>query len=193
VPTAWPAAPSTFPAAHDAHDAKGLQRAQPSASPLADLVSVRGPARQGDAPGFAYDRGCVKTRNASRVDAMLSILKSREEKCGTYASQIRSASAAVFSPRAFSHSLGRVEMWRGGGRFGLSVAAPFVWRCPSNLAVAPFPHPAHRTGHADLPHPALGQDLTPSPTTGRCQVRSNARDRSTRTDARVDKLRPCVA
>jgi len=43
----------------------------------------------------------------------------------------------------------------------LSVAAPFVWRCPSNLAVAPFPHPAHRTGHADLPHPALGQDFTP--------------------------------
>jgi len=53
---------------------------------------------------------------------------------------------------------GRVEMWRGGGRFSLSVSAPFVWRCPSNLAVAPFPHPAHRTGHADLPHPALGQD-----------------------------------
>ena len=48
-----------------------------------------------------------------------------------------------------------VEMWRGGSRFGLSVAAPFVWRCPSNLAVAPFPHPAHRTGQADLPHPLL--------------------------------------
>ena len=27
--------------------------------------------------------------------------------------------------------------------------------------MAPFPHPAHRTGHADLPHPALKQDLTP--------------------------------
>ena len=39
---------------------------------------------------------------------------------------------------------GRVEMWRGGSRSGLSVAAPFVWRCPSNLALAPFPHPAHR-------------------------------------------------
>ena len=55
---------------------------------------------------------------------------------------------------------GRVEMWRGGGRFGLSVAAPFVWRCPSTRAVAPFPHPAHRTGQADFPHPALGQDFT---------------------------------
>jgi hypothetical protein len=33
-------------------------------------------------------------------------------------------------------------MWRGGRRLGLSVAAPFVWRCPSNLAVTPFPHPA---------------------------------------------------
>ncbi len=27
--------------------------------------------------------------------------------------------------------------------------------------MAPFPHPAHRTGQADFPHPALGQDVTP--------------------------------
>ena len=40
----------------------------------------------------------------------------------------------------------------------LSVAAPFVWRCPSSRSITPFPHPAHRTGHADFPHPALGQD-----------------------------------
>jgi len=26
--------------------------------------------------------------------------------------------------------------------------------------MAPFPHPAHRTGQADFPHPALGQDVT---------------------------------
>jgi hypothetical protein len=25
-------------------------------------------------------------------------------------------------------------MWRGDSRLGLSVAAPFVWRCPSDLA-----------------------------------------------------------
>src|SRR5262245_48324883 len=29
--------------------------------------------------------------------------------------------------------------------------------------MTPFPHLAHRTGLADFPHPALGQDLTPSP------------------------------
>jgi len=40
----------------------------------------------------------------------------------------------------------------------LSVTTPFVWRCPSNRTITPFPHPAHRTGHADFPHPALGQD-----------------------------------
>ncbi|PMS15156.1 protein-disulfide reductase, partial [Trinickia soli] len=61
---------------------------------------------------------------------------------------------------------GRVEMWRGSGRLGLSVAAPFVRRCPSNLALTPFPHPAHRTQRADLPHWALGQDFTPSYTAG---------------------------
>src|SRR5258706_15844943 len=52
-------------------------------------------------------------------------------------------------------------MWRGGCRPDISVAAPFVWRCLSGSTVTPFPHPAHRTGPADLPHPALGQDLTP--------------------------------
>jgi hypothetical protein len=58
--------------------------------------------------------------------------------------------------------IGRVEVWRGDVRLSMSVSAPFVWRCLSGSAVAPFPHPAHRTGRADFPHPALGQDLTPS-------------------------------
>src|ERR1700735_4890715 len=52
-------------------------------------------------------------------------------------------------------------MWRGGRRVNISVAASFVWRCLSSSAMTPFSHPAHRTGQADLPHPALGQDFTP--------------------------------
>ena len=43
----------------------------------------------------------------------------------------------------------------------ISVAASFVWRCLSSSAMTPFSHPAHRTGRADFPHPALGQDFTP--------------------------------
>ena len=46
--------------------------------------------------------------------------------------------------RPFLHSLGRVEMWRGGFRSNISVAASFVWRCLSGSTMAPFPHPAHR-------------------------------------------------
>jgi len=99
----------------------------------------------------------------------------------------------VSSRRLRTGAAGRVEMWRGCSRSGLSVAAPFVWRCPSNLAVAPFPHPAHRTGHADFPHPALGQDFTPSPTIGCGLLRSSARARSARKGARVDRPRPCVS
>jgi len=59
-------------------------------------------------------------------------------------------------------AFGRVEMWRGCFRQNISVAASFVWRCLTGSAMTPFPHPAHRTGQADLPHPALGQDFTPS-------------------------------
>ena len=57
--------------------------------------------------------------------------------------------------------VGRVEVWRGDVRLSMSVSAPFVWRCLSGSAVAPFPHPAHRTD-VHFPHPALGQNLTPS-------------------------------
>jgi len=88
---------------------------------------------------------------------------------------------------------GRVEVWRGGCRSNISVAAPFVWRCLTGSAMTLFPHPAHRTGHADLPHPALGQDLTPSPKTRRAQAGSGVRARSARRGARVDRPRPCVA
>jgi hypothetical protein len=75
----------------------------------------------------------------------------------------------------------------------ISVPASFVWRCLTGSTMAPFPHPAHRTGHADLPHPALGQDLTPSSTTRRAQACSSVRARSARTGARVDSSRPCAA
>src|SRR5215472_1851008 len=43
-------------------------------------------------------------------------------------------------------------------RCSLSVADPFVCRCLTSSTMLPFPHPAHRTGRADLPHPALGED-----------------------------------
>src|SRR3974377_889695 len=65
------------------------------------------------------------------------------------------------SPKEPDSRFGRVGMWRGGCRLTIAVSAPFVWRCLSGSAMAPFPHSAHRTGRADFPHPALGQDLTP--------------------------------
>jgi arylamine N-acetyltransferase len=74
-----------------------------------------------------------------------------------------------------NHNDGRVEVWRGGGRKNLSVPAPFGWRCLTSSAIAPFPHPAHRTGHADFPHPALGQDFTPLPTARRAQAGTSVR------------------
>src|SRR6516165_2406494 len=40
-------------------------------------------------------------------------------------------------------------------------------------------------------HPALGQDVTPSPTAGRVQAGSDARARGSRRGARVDSYRPC--
>jgi hypothetical protein len=43
----------------------------------------------------------------------------------------------------------------------ISVAAPFVRRCLTGSTMAPFSHPAHRTGQADFPHPAcMGLSLS---------------------------------
>src|SRR6516162_4187664 len=53
--------------------------------------------------------------------------------------------------RAGMAQSGRVGVWRGGSRPGMSVTAPFVWRCLSGATIAPFPYPSHRTGHADFP------------------------------------------
>src|SRR5271169_5454582 len=74
-------------------------------------------------------------------------------------------------------------MWRGGCRSNISVSAPFVWRCLSGSTMTPFPHPAHRTGQADFPHPALGQNFTPSPTARCAQAGTCARARSARKGA----------
>src|SRR6266446_5178687 len=104
----------------------------------------------------------------------------------------RSRPSTAFDPERAAQ-VGRVEVWRSGCRSNISVAASFVWRCLTGPTLAPSPHLAHRTGHADRPHPALGQDLTPSPTTGRAHAGSDVRARSTRRGARVDTSRLGVA
>src|SRR5580704_8832458 len=49
-------------------------------------------------------------------------------------------------------------------RCSLSVADSFVCRCLTSCAMLPSSHPAHRTGYADFPLPALGERVTMSPT-----------------------------
>src|ERR1700730_10329047 len=49
---------------------------------------------------------------------------------------------------------------------------------------------AHRTGHADRPHPALGQDLTPSPTTGLDRAVLGVRAGSARKGADTEVIGP---
>ena len=117
---------------------------------------------QGRTPGAemvtsVYDPGCVKTlRGINAPEIFGSVVMRRAKKCkNLFRSALRP------NQIAFSHDQGRVEMWRGCCRLNISVSAPFVWRCLNGSAVAPFPHSAHRTGRADFPHPALGQDLTP--------------------------------
>ena len=49
-------------------------------------------------------------------------------------------------------------------RCSLSVADPFVCQCLTSWTMLPSSHPAHRTGRAERPHPALGESVTMSPT-----------------------------
>src|SRR5262245_26123793 len=85
----------------------------------------------------------------------------------TEALAIRDWSFVILSPFVFRHSslasLGRVEKWRGG--LGGPCALPALSVAGARVSHrAPFPLPAHRTGQADFPHPALGQGIKLSPT-----------------------------
>jgi transposase len=81
--------------------------------------------------------------------------------------------------------LGRVEMWRGCCRPNISVAAPFVWRCLTGSTLAPSPHPARQTGHADFPHPAFSRPVRPSLLAGRRVAAERCRGRASRRDTRL--------
>ena len=124
-------------------------------------------------------------RTASRLRDLTAHLISNQEESIKIAKRHRNplTAAPSYKSRCDAVALGS----------NISVSAPFVWRCLSGSTVTPFPHLAHRTGQADLPHPALGQDLTPSPTARRVRARLDVRARSARRGARVDKSRPCVA
>ena len=88
---------------------------------------------------------CVALVNVSCGDSILvkSILHENDQQKGFHAAKVELRCGAV--------AVGRTYL----------LSASFVWRCLSGSTMTPFPHPAHRTGHADLPHPALGQDFTP--------------------------------
>ena len=72
--------------------------------------------------------------------------------------------------------LGTVESRCGAVAVGLVCLLPPLSSGGARVtcAVAPFPHPAHRTGRADLPHPALGQDVTPSHSPSHATARAQA-------------------
>jgi len=81
--------------------------------------------------------------------------------------------------------VGRVEVWRGRCRPNISVSAPFVWRCLTGSTLAPFPHPARQTGHADFPHPAFSRPVRPSLSAGRRVAVERCRGRASRKDTRL--------
>src|SRR4051812_42148103 len=84
---------------------------------------------------------------------------------------------------------GRIEL---GGvddrRGGCSLPAGCWWRfrpTPSARAdLAPFPVAAHRTGHAELPHPAPSRPIRPSLSAGRHDVAAQRRGRVSCKDTR---------
>jgi hypothetical protein len=134
----WPGKEQTFPVLFSSVIARGYHTriAVRSTSPTL-ISSLRRSLRQ---EIFAFE--CPSLRIPSRI--------------GPEKSHYRNV---AFCPRtAF-----RATLWSRGVarwfRWGLSVTDPFVSRCLTSSALLPSSHPAHRTGRADLPHPALGEDL----------------------------------
>ncbi len=89
---------------------------------------------------------------------------SRPGRANSNTGHVRYASDSdEFPHRSRNDAVCRVEMWRGG--LGVAYRFPALSFAGASLADhAPSPLPAHRTGRADFPHPALGSSLTPTPT-----------------------------
>jgi indolepyruvate decarboxylase len=79
--------------------------------------------------------GCANELNASYAADGYARIRGAAMLATTY---------GVGELSAMNGVMGRVGVWRGGGRLSISVSAPFVWRCLSGSAVAPFPHSPHR-------------------------------------------------
>ena len=102
---------------------------------------------------LALVRSLLVLRCSSEQNALHTLIHQRHltPSCGGHAP---TAERTLHPARMLTESLtprpelendqGRVEMWRGGFRPNISVAASFVWRCLSGSAMTPFPHPAHR-------------------------------------------------
>ena len=127
---------------------------------------------------------------APRVKFAQPVCTASLDPCSTWLPTAHWTHCGVSRSARWTDQFGRVRVWRGGLRFGLSVSAPFVWRCLTSRTITPFPHPPHRTGRAVFPHPALGQDLTPSPTARYAEIPTGGSDRGSDGDTRGDK--PCI-
>ena len=162
--------------AHHLRELTAIAETIPSQRPWAeDMIALLCEANtltiEARAAGFAALPGPMVLDIQTRYDAILDLAKARnparEPKPGSRR-RVRQSPAHNLIKRLSEKReavlrfvtdlrvpFGRVEMWRGGFRFGLSVAASFVWRCLTSLTITPFPHPARQTGRADLPHPAF--------------------------------------
>ena len=92
------------------------------------------------------------------------------------------------------HMTGTREEWLAA-RLELLEAEKELTRRSDELARRRQKLPWVRVDKPDMRislHPALGQDLTPSPTARRAQAGSDARARRSRRGAGVDSCRPCL-
>ena len=116
---------------------------------------------------------CASASGCARKSARPQFSDERPAILGSMCTALRhgtrpvAASGAIRSGR--SRILCSVESTTGAVAIGVAslLTAPFGSRCPTSNTMAPFPVAAHRTGHADFPHPALGQGIMLSPTEGR--------------------------
>src|SRR5580658_5047721 len=105
-----------------------------------------------------YPRMKMTSSRVLNSTAMLDAISGREKRDSVYVSRpllIRCVTVEVTLCRISFLWSRDVARWF---RWGLSVADPFVCPFLTSSALLPFPHPAHRTGRADWPQPARGED-----------------------------------
>ena len=150
----------------------GSRRRYALSPPSSDDGSARSETDQSSRPCMT---GCTFMSSVSRVRPIW------RKPC-----VMRSGTGSAWLPSLMMVASRWVESRCGAAAVGRTYLLPPLSSCGlTGSSVAPSPHPARQTGHADFPHPAFSRPVRPSLSAGQRVAVGRYRGRLSRRDTRL--------